>query len=152
MIISAHVALGIELVQNLLLVGVGLNIHRVDFGIVGVEILFCFQCTCKTLFLILAVILKLIGIPVAFKCCSDLINSFRQVPLCDFNIPLKTAGNCSIGEVRGADIGRSKACIAVEYIGFRVQTGTLGIIADLDKRVGQLAQFLDGFYVGSTHV
>ena len=33
-----------------------------------------------------------------------------------------------------------------------MQTGTLGIIADLDKRVGQLAQFLDGFYIGSAHV
>ena len=33
-----------------------------------------------------------------------------------------------------------------------MQAGTLGVIADLDKRVGQLAKLLDGFYVGSTHV
>ena len=90
-IISAHIALGIELVQNLLLIGVGLNIHRVDLGIVGVEILFCFQCASKTFFLILAVILKLIGIPVAFKGCGDLINGFRQVLFCDFNVPFQTA-------------------------------------------------------------
>ena len=33
-----------------------------------------------------------------------------------------------------------------------MQTSTLGVVADFDKRVGQFAQFLDGFYIGSTHI
>ena len=33
-----------------------------------------------------------------------------------------------------------------------MQTSTLGIIADLDLRVRQLAQFFNGFYIGCAHV
>ena len=33
-----------------------------------------------------------------------------------------------------------------------MQAGTLGVIADLDLRIGQRAQLLDGFYVRSAHI
>ena len=33
-----------------------------------------------------------------------------------------------------------------------MQTGTLGVIADLDKCVGQFTQFFDSFHIGCTHV
>ena len=32
----------LQLIQDLLLVGVGRNVHCVDFGIVGVKVFFCF--------------------------------------------------------------------------------------------------------------
>ena len=98
-IIAAHTTLCIELVQDLLLIGVWLDIHCVDFGIVGVEILFRFQSASKAFFLILTVILKLIGIPVAFKGGSDLVNSLRQILFRDLYIPFKATGNRSIGKV-----------------------------------------------------
>ena len=38
--IAAYIALGVQLVQNLLLIGVGPDIHGVDLGIVGVKVFF----------------------------------------------------------------------------------------------------------------
>ena len=33
-----------------------------------------------------------------------------------------------------------------------METGRLGIVADLDLRIGQLSKFLNGFYIGSAHI
>lgn len=42
--------------------------------------------------------------------------------------------------------------VFLEYVGFGVQTGAVGVVADLDLRVGQLAQRFDGFGIGGSHV
>ena len=102
--------------------------------------------------MVLVIILKFAGIPITFKRRGNLINGLRQVLLRNLYVPFKAAGNRCIGEVRGAHIGRGKAGVAVEHIGFCVQAGAFGIIADLDECIGQLAQFFNGFYVGGTHV
>ena len=57
--IAADSALGLQLVQNFLLVGVGRNVHGVHFVVVGVEVFFCLQRPGQPLLLILGVILKL---------------------------------------------------------------------------------------------
>ena len=33
-----------------------------------------------------------------------------------------------------------------------MEPGRLGVVADLDVRIGQLSKLLNGFYVGSAHV
>ena len=33
-----------------------------------------------------------------------------------------------------------------------MEAGRLGVVADLDVRIGQLSQFLYGFHIGSAHV
>ena len=33
-----------------------------------------------------------------------------------------------------------------------MQSGTLGVVADLDLRIGQCAQLLNGLYVRSAHI
>ena len=33
-----------------------------------------------------------------------------------------------------------------------MEPGTLGVVADLDLRIGQCAQLLDGFHVRSAHI
>ena len=42
--IATDSALCLQLVQNLLLVGIGVDVHGVDVSIVGVEIFFRLQC------------------------------------------------------------------------------------------------------------
>ena len=42
--ISSDGSLRLQLIQNFLLVGVGRDIHGIDCGIVGINVLLCFQC------------------------------------------------------------------------------------------------------------
>ena len=76
----AHIApdgaLCLQLVQNLLLVGIGVDVHGVDVSIVGVEIFFRLQCPCQALFLILCVVFKFAVIPVILKGSGDLVDGF----------------------------------------------------------------------------
>ena len=81
-------ALRFQLVQDLLLIGVGGDIHGVHFGVVGVEVFFRFQRTGQPLLLILGVILKFVGIPVALEGGGDLVDGFRKIPAGDLHIPL----------------------------------------------------------------
>ena len=74
--IATDSALCLQLVQNLLLVGIGVDVHGVDVGIVGVEIFFRLQCPCQALFLILCVVFKFAVIPVILKGSGDLVDSF----------------------------------------------------------------------------
>ena len=74
--IATNSALCLQLVQNLLLIGIGVDIHGVDFGIVGVEVFFCFQGTGKAFFLAFIIILKFPVIPVILKGRGDFINGF----------------------------------------------------------------------------
>ena len=74
--IATNSALCLQLVQNLLLVGIGVDVHGVDVSIVGVEIFFRLQCPCQALFLILRVVFKFAVIPVILKGSCDLVDGF----------------------------------------------------------------------------
>ena len=150
--VAPNGALRLQLIQNLLLVRVGLNIHGVELGIVFVIVFLRLQSTREPFPLPLVVILKFIGVPVTFKRGGDLINGFRQVLFSDLHVPFQAAGDRRARKIGGADIGGGKAGVAVKHIGFRVEAGALGVIADLDLRVGQLAKLFDGFHVGRAHV
>ena len=150
--IATDSALCLQLVQNLLLVGIGGDVHGVDVGIVGVEMFFRLQCPCQALFLILRVVFKFAVIPVILKGSGDLVNGFGQVTPRYFCVPFKAAGQCGIGQVGRAHISRREAGFAVKNICLGVEPGRLGVVADLDVRIGQLSQFLNGFHIGSAHV
>ena len=111
-----------------------------------------FQGPGKALLLALVVVFKFPVVPVEFKGRRDLVNGFRQVLLRDLGIPLQTAGQRGVGKIGGAHVGRRKAGVTVEDVGLCVQTGRFRVIADLDFRVGQLAQLLDGLHVRGPHV
>ena len=150
--VPAHGALSFQLVQNFLLVGIRLNIQCVNAAVVGLAVLFGFQGTRKALPLAFVVVLKLAGVPVAFKRGGDLIDGLRQVFPGHFHVPFQPAGNGRVGQVGRADIGCCKAGVPVEYIRLGVEPGALGVVADLDFGVGQLAQFFDSLYIGGTHI
>ena len=151
-IIPPNGALGIQPVQDFLLIGIGQNIQGIDPAMVGLAAFFGFQSTGQPLPLPLIVIFKLAGVPVAFKGGCDLFNGLRQVLSGHLDVPFQTTGNCCVGQVGGAYIRRSKAGAPVKYIGLCVQAGTFGIVAHLDLRIGQYAQLLDGFHVRSAHI
>ena len=92
-------ALRLQLVQDLLLVGVGRDIHGVHFGVVGVEVFFCPQRPGQPLLLILGVVLKLAGVPVALEGGGDLVDGLRQIPAGHLHIPLQTTGDGGVGQV-----------------------------------------------------
>ena len=150
--IATDSALCLQLVQNLLLVGIGVDVHGVDVGIVGIEIFFRFQRPRQALFLILCVVFKFAVIPVILKGSGDLVNGFGQVAFRYLGVPFKAAGQCRIGQIGRAHISRREAGFSVKDICLSVETGRLGIVADLDVRIGQLSQFLNGFHIGSAHV
>ena len=151
-VVTANFTFRLQLVQYLLLIGVWCDIHSVYFGVIGAEILFSVQRPGKTLLLIFTVILKLVGVPVALKGSCNFVDGFRQVFLRDFHVPLQAAGNSRIGQVGRADVSRCEASITIEYISFRMETSTLGVIADLDLGIGQLTKLLNRLYIGSTHI
>ena len=150
--IATNSALCLQLVQNLLLVGIGVDVHGVDVGIVGVEIFFCLQRPRQALSLILRVVFKFAVIPVILKGSGDLVNGFRQVAFRNLSVPFQPAGQCRLGQVGRAHISRREAGFAVKDICLGVEPGYLGVVADLDLRIGQLSQFLNGFHVGSAHI
>ena len=96
-ILSAHGTFCFKFIKNLLLIGIWCNVKGVRFGIVAIKILFRFQRTRKAFSLPLVIIFKFSGIPVALKCCNNLINRFGQVFLCNFYIPFKPGRNSRIG-------------------------------------------------------
>ena len=151
-VIPTNGALGIQSVQNFLLVGIGQNIQGIDSAVVGLAVFFGFQSAGQPLPLPFIVIFKLAGIPVAFKSGCDLFNGLRQVLSGHLDVPFQTAGNCRIGQVGGAYIRRSKTGVPVKHIGLCVQAGTFGVVTDLDFCIGQCAQLLDGFHVRSAHI
>ena len=150
--VAADGALRLQLVQNFLLIGVGSDIHGVHFDIVGVEVFFRLQRPGQPLLLILGVILKFVGIPVALKGGCDLVDGLRQIPVSDFHIPLQTAGDGDVGQIGGAHVGRSEAGIPVKDIGFGMEPGALGVVADLDFGIGQGPQLLNGLHICGSHV
>ena len=151
-VVPAHGALRFQLVQNFLLVGIRQNIQCVNATVVGLAVLFGFQGPRKALPLTFVVVLELAGVPVAFKGGGDLIDGLRQIFPGHFHVPFQAAGNGRVGQVGGANIGRRETGIPVEHIRLGVESGALGVVADLDFRVGQLAQFFDSLYIGGTHV
>ena len=151
-VITPNGAFSIQPVQNFLLVGIGQNIQGVDPAVVGLAVFFGFQSTGQPLPLPFIIVLELIGVPIAFKSGCDLFNGLRKVLSGHLDVPFQTAGNCRIGQVGGAYIRRSKTGVPVKYIGLCVQAGTFGVVANLDLRIGQRAQLLDGFYVRSAHI
>ena len=150
--IATDGALCLQLVQNLLLVRIGVDVHGVDVGIVGVEIFFRFQRPCQALFLILCVVFKFAVIPVILEGSGDLVDSFGQVAFRYLGVPFKAAGQCGIGQVGRANISRREAGFAVKDICLGMEPGRLGVVADLDVRIGKLSQLLNGFYIGSAHI
>ena len=151
-VVTPNGALGIQPVQNFLLVGIGQNIQGIDPAVVGLAVFFSLQGADQPFPLPFIVIFKLAGVPVAFKGGCDLFDGLRQVLSGHLDVPFQTAGNCRIGQVGGAYIRRSKTGVPVKHIGLCVEPGTLGVVADLDLRIGQCAQLLNGFYVRSAHI
>ena len=135
-VVTANGTFCLQSVQYLLLIRIRRDVHGIDFGIIGTEILFSVQRPGKALLLILRIIFKFIGVPVALKGCRNLVDGLRQVFFRDLYVPLQPAGNGSIGEVRRAYIGSGKASITIEHVGFGMEPGTLRIIAYLNGGVG----------------
>ena len=82
--IATDSALSLQLIQNLLLIGVGLDVHGVNLGIVAVEILFGLQSTSKAFPLPLVVILELLVVPIEFEGSRNLIDRFRLKYVVDY--------------------------------------------------------------------
>ena len=97
-IIPPNGALGIQPVQDFLLVGIGQNIQGVDSAVVGLAVFFSLQGAGQPFPLPFIVIFKLAGIPVAFKGGCDLFDGLRQVLSGHLDVPFQTAGNCRIGQ------------------------------------------------------
>ena len=97
-IIPPNGALGIQSVQNFLLVGIGQNIQCIDSAVVGLAVFFGFQGAGQPLPLSFIIVLELIGVPIAFKGGCDLFNGLRQVLSGHLDVPFQTAGNCRIGQ------------------------------------------------------
>ena len=133
--ISSDSTLRLQLVQNLLLVGIGSDVHGVDFGVIGIEVFFRLQRPGQPLLLILGVILKLAGIPVALEGGGNLVDGLRQIPAGDLHIPLQAAGDGGVGQVGGAHIGGGEAGIPVKDVGLGMEPGALGVVTDLDSGV-----------------
>ncbi len=87
--------------------------------------------------------LKVTGIPVAFKGRLNLVQYVGQILAGYFQVPLKPVDHGCPGEIRGSHIGSGKAAVPVKDPRLGVHAGTVGIIADFDFGIGQLAQ---GFY------
>ena len=102
--------------------------------------------------LVLLVKLEFRGVPIAVEGGGNLLDGAGQILGRHLHIPLQAAGNSCVGQVGGAHISGGKAGIPVEHIGFRMKSGALGVIADLDFGVVQLAQLLDGLDIRGTHV
>ena len=151
-VVTPNGALGIQPVQDFLLVGIGQNIQGVDSAVVGLAVFFSLQGADQPFPLPFIVIFKLAGVPVAFKGGCDLFDGLRQVLSGHLDVPFQTAGNCRIRQVGGANIRCGKAGVPVKYIGLCVQAGTLGVVTDLDFCIGQRVQLLNGFYVRSAHI
>ena len=83
---------------------------------------------------------------------GDLVNGFGQVAPRYLGIPFQSAGQCRIGQIGRADISRREAGFAVKDICLGVEPGRLGVVADLDVRIGQLSKLLNSFHVGSAHI
>ena len=90
--------------------------------------------------------------PVVFKGRGNLVDGLRQIFFRNLGVPLQARGQGSVRQVRRAHIRRGKARVAIEDIRLSVKAGDLGVIADLDLSVGQLAQLLDGLYIRGSHV
>ena len=97
--VPTHSALRFQLVQNFLLIRIGLDVQRVNAAVVGLTVLFGFQSTGQTLPLAFVVVFKLASIPVAFKGGGDLVNGLRQVFLRHFHVPFQPTGNGRVGQV-----------------------------------------------------
>ena len=141
-----------KLVENLLLIGVGVNVKYKGTAAAIAHHALGPECTEQPLPLIFLIKLKLVGVPIAVKGSGNLLDGAGQVLGSHLHIPLQAARNGCVGQVGGAHIGGGKAGIPVEHIGFRMEPGALGIIADLDFGIGQLAQLLDGLDIRGTHV
>jgi len=76
-IIPPNGALGIQPVQNFLLVGIGQNIQCIDSAVVGLAVFFGFQGAGQPLPLSFIIVLELIGVPIAFKGGCDLFDGLR---------------------------------------------------------------------------
>ena len=150
--IAPDLALSLQLIQDLLLVGVWRNVHGIHCGIVGVEVFFGLQRPGQPFFLVFFVILKLAVVPVVFKGRRDLVDGLRQIASGHLGVPFQTAGQRCVGEIGRTDISRGKTGVAVENVGFCVKAGRLCVIADPDSGVGQFPKLFDGFYIGSSHV
>lgn len=122
---------GVQLVQNLLLIGIGRDIHGTDFSVVGAKIFLGLQRSGQPLFLIFGIVLKFSGVPAALEYVSDLVNGLQQISAGNFHIPFQASGDSNIGLVRSSHIGTGKAEATIKNIVLGVKLGTLCVVADL---------------------
>ncbi len=97
---TTYLALGVQLVQNLLLIGIWRDIEYVRSVSVAFKLLLRLQRPFQPLPLLTGVVLKIGGIPVAFKGRGDLLNRVRQILYGNLDVPFESAGNGGVGEVR----------------------------------------------------
>ena len=147
-----HLPLRAQLIQDFLLEGVRLDVHRVKIRVVGIKIPLRLQRLRQRLLLLLRVHLKFAGVPIALKSRVNFVDRLRKVRVRHLYVPLQAAGNRRVGKVGGSHIGRSIAGITKEHVGFGMQSCPLGIVADLDLGTGKLAQLLHRLDIGGPHV
>ena len=149
---APNLPLCIQLVQNFLLVGVGSDIEQHVPRELTVVCAFRLQGTEQTFVFFLLVGLKFRRVPIDIKGGGYFRHSAGQIFGTDLHVPFQTAGHGHLRQVGRAHIGSGESAVPVEYVGFGVQTGAVSVVADLDLRVGQLAQRFDGFGIGGSHV
>ena len=147
---AAHLAFGQQLVQDLLLIGIGPNVEQ-ELGMLPVVVLGLERLHQPGPH-VRAVELELVRVPIGIEGGGDLADRRGQVLRRDLHVPLQAAGNGGVGQVRRAHIGRREAGFAVEHIGLGVQARALGVVADLDTGIGQLGQLFHGLDVRRAHV
>ena len=137
----------LQLVQDLLLVAVGTD------AAFQVEISWDVLVQFRVQFLPAAFIFGVKSfksgvVPVAFKRNGELVDNVKGLLLSHLDVPFKARSQGSIGEVGRADISRGKAGLPLKQVGLGVQAGVLGLVVDLDRRIGQLAENQDRLVVG----
>ena len=152
LIVAADFALGLQLVQNLLLIGIGMNVKQKGRRRIRPGSPFGLQRRRQSVSLLFAIIFKLLRVPVAFKSVLDFSNRIRQILGRNLDVPLQTAGNRRVGKIRRTHVGRRKASFTIEHIGFCVQAGSLGLIGNLDFALCQFAQLFDRLDIGRAHI
>ena len=151
-VMAAHLPLRRQLVENLLLIGIRLDIKQIRPGLSFPRPALRPQRPGQPNLLLGVIGFKFAGVPVDLKGFGNLADGVGQVFGRHFDIPFQPAGDGGVGKVGRADIGCRKTGFPIENISFRMQARPPGIIGNLNFGVGQRLQLGNGFHIRRTHI